>query len=119
MLIAAIEKPGIQSTFFFFSMFGITIGTTVLQNGLKSRLPSDFLASFPQGAEIFIFDVSDTRVVSRCTVLFHIYLKSHFRSYTSSPSRMSFAASNVLSGPSVVLTILDWLGVNFSGSNRK
>lgn len=32
--------------------FGITMGTTILQNGLKSRLPSEFLAQFPNGAEI-------------------------------------------------------------------
>lgn len=32
--------------------FGITLGTTILQNGLKSRLPNDFLQQFPNGAEI-------------------------------------------------------------------
>lgn len=32
--------------------FGITLGTTILQNGLKSRLPTDFLQQFPNGAEI-------------------------------------------------------------------
>jgi hypothetical protein len=28
------------------------VGTTILQNGLKSRLPASFLAEFPQGVEI-------------------------------------------------------------------
>jgi hypothetical protein len=28
------------------------VGTAILQNGLKSRLPACFLANFPQGAEI-------------------------------------------------------------------
>lgn len=32
--------------------FGVTLGTTILQNGLKSRLPSTFLSQFPSGAEI-------------------------------------------------------------------
>lgn len=32
--------------------FGITVGTTILQNGLLSKLPSDFLAQFPSGAEV-------------------------------------------------------------------
>lgn len=32
--------------------FGITIGTTILQNGLLRELPKDFLAQFPSGAEI-------------------------------------------------------------------
>lgn len=37
---------------YLFRTFGITIGTTILQNGLKSRLPASFLAEFPQGVEI-------------------------------------------------------------------
>lgn len=32
--------------------FGITIGTTILQNGLLKKLPADFLTQFPSGAEI-------------------------------------------------------------------
>ena len=32
--------------------WGITVGATVLQNELSSRLPSDFLASLPSGVEI-------------------------------------------------------------------
>ncbi|OSC99593.1 iron permease [Trametes coccinea BRFM310] len=36
----------------FFQAWGITVGATVLQNQLRSRLPGDFLASLPQGAEI-------------------------------------------------------------------
>lgn len=28
------------------------MGTTILQNGLKTRLPASFLAEFPQGVEI-------------------------------------------------------------------
>lgn len=32
--------------------FGITVGTTVLQNGLVKKLPKDFLAQFPSGAEV-------------------------------------------------------------------
>lgn len=32
--------------------FGITIGTTILQNRLLHTLPADFLTQFPQGAEI-------------------------------------------------------------------
>ena len=33
-------------------VWGATIGSTVLQNELKSRLPSEFSALFPGGAEI-------------------------------------------------------------------
>ncbi|KAI9060770.1 iron permease [Trametes sanguinea] len=36
----------------FFQAWGITVGATVLQNQLRSRLPGDFLSSLPQGAEI-------------------------------------------------------------------
>ncbi|KAI0709719.1 iron permease [Earliella scabrosa] len=36
----------------FFQAWGITVGATVLQNELSSRLPSDFLASLPSGVEI-------------------------------------------------------------------
>ncbi|KAF8514423.1 iron permease [Hysterangium stoloniferum] len=36
----------------FFQAWGITIGATVLQNELLSRLPQDFLSSLPQGIEI-------------------------------------------------------------------
>ena len=32
--------------------FGITLGTTILQNGLKSRLPTAFLQQFPSGVEV-------------------------------------------------------------------
>jgi hypothetical protein len=32
--------------------FGVTLGITILQNGLKSRLPSAFLQRFPSGVEI-------------------------------------------------------------------
>lgn len=32
--------------------FGVTLGTTILQNGLKSRLPAAFLAQFPSSTEI-------------------------------------------------------------------
>ena len=33
-------------------MWGITIGGTILQNELSSKLPADFLSQFPGGAEI-------------------------------------------------------------------
>ncbi|CDO72013.1 hypothetical protein BN946_scf184943.g48 [Trametes cinnabarina] len=36
----------------FFQAWGITVGATVLQNQLRTRLPSDFLSTLPQGAEI-------------------------------------------------------------------
>ncbi|KAF8810805.1 MFS general substrate transporter [Phlegmacium glaucopus] len=36
----------------FFQAWGITIGATVLQNQLRSRLPQAFLSSLPQGIEI-------------------------------------------------------------------
>ncbi|TFK91581.1 iron permease [Polyporus arcularius HHB13444] len=36
----------------FFQAWGITVGATVLQNQLRSRLPTDFLASLPSGVEI-------------------------------------------------------------------
>jgi len=32
--------------------FGITVGTAILQNSLKSRLPASFMAEFPEGVEI-------------------------------------------------------------------
>jgi len=32
--------------------FGITLGITILQNGLKSRLPTAFLQQFPSGVEV-------------------------------------------------------------------
>lgn len=31
--------------------WGVTIGSTILQNGLASRLPQTFLARFPKGAQ--------------------------------------------------------------------
>ncbi|KAM5544688.1 hypothetical protein V8D89_001586 [Ganoderma adspersum] len=36
----------------FFQAWGITVGATVLQNQLQSRLPEAFLATLPQGVEI-------------------------------------------------------------------
>ena len=36
----------------FGQTFGITIGTTILQNGHLSKLPSGFLSQFPSGVEI-------------------------------------------------------------------
>ncbi|KAI0712755.1 MFS general substrate transporter [Cerioporus squamosus] len=36
----------------FAGIWGITIGGTVLQNELKRRIPSDYLATFPEGAAI-------------------------------------------------------------------
>ena len=36
----------------FFQSWGITIGASVLQNQLKSRLPPAFLAQLPEGLEI-------------------------------------------------------------------
>lgn len=32
--------------------FGVTIGVTIIQNGLTKHLPASFLAQFPTGAEI-------------------------------------------------------------------
>ncbi|KAL1941010.1 hypothetical protein VTO73DRAFT_7646 [Trametes versicolor] len=36
----------------FFQAWGITVGATVLQNQLRTRLPGDFLATLPSGVEI-------------------------------------------------------------------
>jgi len=36
----------------FGQTWGITIGGTILQNGLKKRLPAEFLATFPAGVQI-------------------------------------------------------------------
>ncbi|KAL0575078.1 hypothetical protein V5O48_006881 [Marasmius crinis-equi] len=36
----------------FSGVWGVTIGSAVLQNELSSRLPSSFLASFPQGVSV-------------------------------------------------------------------
>lgn len=33
-------------------VWGVTIGGTILQNGLQRRLPAEFLSSFPGGVEI-------------------------------------------------------------------
>ncbi|KAL0569152.1 hypothetical protein V5O48_012826 [Marasmius crinis-equi] len=41
-----------QFTRIFSGVWGVTIGSTVLQNELSHRLPSTFLASFPQGVSV-------------------------------------------------------------------
>ena len=37
---------------YFAQVWGVTIGGTILQNGLRSRLPAQFVESFPRGVEV-------------------------------------------------------------------
>ena len=37
---------------YFAQVWGITIGGTILQNGLSKRLPAEFLSDFPQGVQV-------------------------------------------------------------------
>ena len=52
MSLLALHVPCPKDVSLFLRTIGITIGSTILQNSLKSKLPLDFLSQFPSGVDI-------------------------------------------------------------------